>query len=373
MENNNKSDRRYELDWLRFIGIILLFFFHSARVFDINDFHINNFERDIGMTILSGSFIAWIMPLFFLLSGMAIFYSLRKRAVGVFFRERFKRIMIPFIFGILFLLSIHSYFEGLHKWGVTSTYFEYYFFRYFQLGVFPFIGYYLWYLLMLFFFSLLGLPIFLYFRKEENHKKIEKMANFLKKPGAIFLLGIPLLLTELIPHTLGFATFDFGGWQLPSYFIFLIYGFLFASDEKFKEIMEKNIGICSIMVPILLVLLGMTFFISEIFILFPICLAFAGIACLTLILGHANKFLNRKHDKLIFMNELVLPFYIWHQTIIVVIAFYIVGMQVFIIVKFLLLLAIGFPITLGLVLLVRTNNVTRFLFGMRLKKREQVE
>ena len=304
---------------------------------------------------------------------MAIFYSLRKREAGVFAKDRIKRIMIPFIFGILFLLSIHSYFEAVHKWGVTSTYFEYYAFRYFWLDIsraFNYFGYYLWYLLILFIFSIIGLPIFLYFRKEENHKKIEKLANFIKKPGAILLLGIPLVLSELITYALGLASGFYGGWQFASYFIFVIYGFLFASDEQFREIMEKNIVICAIAAPILSVLVGMMYAIIGIIILAHIFLAFAGIAWLTLILGLANKYLNKKYDKLNFLNEIVLPFYILHQTIIVVIAFFIVGLEGIVIVKYLLLVAIAFPITLGLVLLVRTNNVTRFLFGMRLKKKE---
>ena len=105
MEKQIKYERRYELDWLRVIAIVLLFFYHSAKVFDTTDFHINNNERDIGLTIFVGILTAWIMPLFFLLSGMAIFYSLRKREAGVFVKERIKRIIIPFIFGFLFVQS----------------------------------------------------------------------------------------------------------------------------------------------------------------------------------------------------------------------------------------------------------------------------
>lgn len=65
MEKNTKYERRYELDWLRIIAIILLFFFHSAKFFDTDDFHINNNEQDIGMTIFVGILTTWIMPLFF--------------------------------------------------------------------------------------------------------------------------------------------------------------------------------------------------------------------------------------------------------------------------------------------------------------------
>ncbi|MHA1525543.1 MAG: acyltransferase family protein [Promethearchaeota archaeon] len=367
-----KSERRYELDWLRILAIILLFFYHSAKVFDTADFHINNGERDFGLTIFVGIVTAFIMPLFFLLSGMSIFYSLRKREAGVFAKERIKRIIIPFIFGILFLLSIHSYFEAVHKWGVTSNFFEYYIFRYFWLDLLralTYFGYYLWYLLILFIFSIIGLPIFLYYRKEENHEKIEKLANFLKKPGAILLLGIPLVLSELITYALGLASAYYGGWQFASYFIIVIYGFLFASDEQFREIMEKNVVICAIVALISTPLIGIMYA-AGIIILVHVFVAIAGIAWLTLIIGLASKYLNKKHDKLNFLNENVLPFYILHQTIIVAIAFFIIGMEGIVIVKYLLLVAIAFPITLGLVLLVRTNNVTRYLFGMRLKKKE---
>lgn len=65
MENTIKNERSYDLDWLRIIAIILLFFYHSAKVFDKIDFHINNNEQNIGMTIFVVIVIAFIMPLLF--------------------------------------------------------------------------------------------------------------------------------------------------------------------------------------------------------------------------------------------------------------------------------------------------------------------
>ena len=35
-------ERRYDLDWLRIIGILLVFFFHCARFFDTLDWHVKN-------------------------------------------------------------------------------------------------------------------------------------------------------------------------------------------------------------------------------------------------------------------------------------------------------------------------------------------
>jgi len=46
------------------------------------------------------------MPLFFVLSAIAIYYSLKSRNNRQFLTERFKRLIIPLIFGIFILLRL---------------------------------------------------------------------------------------------------------------------------------------------------------------------------------------------------------------------------------------------------------------------------
>ena len=42
LEAKNNLDRRYELDWLRVIAIVILFFYHTGMMFVSWDWHISN-------------------------------------------------------------------------------------------------------------------------------------------------------------------------------------------------------------------------------------------------------------------------------------------------------------------------------------------
>ncbi len=364
-------ERRYDVDWLRVIAIFTLFLYHSAKAFDMTLWHIKNDVQSLGMTIFVAVLSAWIMPLFFILSGMSIYYSLRKREAGQFIRERVMRIMVPYLFGIFGLLYIHVYYEALF-WGYEGSFFKSYPLPYFTLEVFPWHGIYLWYLFYLFIFSLVALPFFMHFRKEENREKITNFMRIINKPGAIFLLLIPLIITEIVNRVMGLDTMGYGGWQIPSYFVILIYGYLFASYSKSNELFEKNIKIAVVIAPIASFISGAVYFAFFNILLFGIFWPLAGLSWLIIILGIGSRKLNFNHERLGFLNEIVLPLYILHQTVIVVVDYYVVSLDTVVIVKYLLVIALALPITLGLVMLVRTNNVTRFLFGMRLKKRLHV-
>ena len=86
------------------------------------------------------------------------------------------------------------------------------------------------------------------------------------------------------------------------------------------------------------------------------------------ILGFGRRFLSFKHKLLGFSNELVLPFYILHQTIIVAITFFVVNLNLIAIEKYLIIILASFSTVSILLLPIRQFNVLRFLFGMRFKK-----
>jgi glucan biosynthesis protein C len=62
----------------------------------------------LGFTLF-GTFVSgWIMPLFFAVSGIAVYSSLAKRIASQFVRDRFTRLMIPFLFvGLLVVLPVN--------------------------------------------------------------------------------------------------------------------------------------------------------------------------------------------------------------------------------------------------------------------------
>jgi len=68
-------------------------------------------------------------------------------------------------------------------------------------------------------------------------------------------------------------------------------------------------------------------------------------------------------------NELVLPFYIVHQTVIVSIAFHVFSWNLIVIDKYIIIALSSFGVICALLFLISRINVPRFLFGMRLRKR----
>jgi glucan biosynthesis protein C len=84
------------------------------------------------------------------------------------------------------------------------------------------------------------------------------------------------------------------------------------------------------------------------------------------IVGYAIRFCNKTPKWLATANELIYPFYIFHQTIIVVLAFYIVQWDASIVVKSITLLLSSFLTCVAICYyLIHPFALTRFLFGLK--------
>jgi peptidoglycan/LPS O-acetylase OafA/YrhL len=87
-------------------------------------------------------------------------------------------------------------------------------------------------------------------------------------------------------------------------------------------------------------------------------------------IGYAKRYLNRKHTIQNYINEAVYPFYILHQTIIVIVVFYVIRTGEPVLNKFLFTFITSFALIICIYhLLIRPYAVTRFLFGMKPKKK----
>jgi len=88
------------------------------------------------------------------------------------------------------------------------------------------------------------------------------------------------------------------------------------------------------------------------------------------ILGLGSRYLNFNNRFLNYANEAVLPFYILHQTVIIIIGFYVIQLGTGIAPKYLIVATSSFIVIMAIYeLLIRRVNILRFLFGMRLKKK----
>ena len=95
---------RRDDDWLTVPAMLCIFFFHCARFFNREDWHVKNNQLSDCMSLFVSIVVQWIMPPFFMLSGISPYYSLNSRKTGGFIANRLRRLVIPFIFGTFVLL-----------------------------------------------------------------------------------------------------------------------------------------------------------------------------------------------------------------------------------------------------------------------------
>jgi fucose 4-O-acetylase-like acetyltransferase len=121
--NESRLLRRHDMDWLRNMGILLLFPFHSARVFDYWDpFYVKNDQLSWGLSWFISVAGYWFMPLLFWLAGAAGWYALNKRSSGRYVKERFDRLFIPMVVGVLLIVPPQGYFARLNHEGAGGDY-----------------------------------------------------------------------------------------------------------------------------------------------------------------------------------------------------------------------------------------------------------
>lgn len=372
------STRRYDLDWLRVLAILLVFVFHTGRFFDMLDWHVKNPQTFYAMDVWSTFLANWMMPLIFVISGASTFYALGSRRVARFVKDRTLRLLVPLIVGIFSHIILQVYLERITHYQFRGSLFEFlphYFDGFYAFGGnFAWMGLHLWYLEILFVFSLLMLPLFVWLKNGAGARLLAGLAGWLARPGAIYLLALPVaaLLIWINPAS-PLGTRSFGGWSLPIYLLFFFYGFLLPADPGLTESLRRCRWV-SLALALALTLLafylmrdpGDPRFGSLRYVLEYGVFGLAPWFWIVTFLGLGAQYLNVKHPFLNYANEAVLPFYVLHQTVLLAVGFYIVQWPIPGALKFVLIGTISFAIVIALYeFLVRRSNLLRFLFGMK--------
>jgi len=387
METN---ERRYDIDWLRVLAFYLLILFHTGMLFVPWDFHIKNNPTSEWFESWMAFLSAWRLPLLFLISGIGVSYALRKRSVLQFAGERAKRLFIPLVFGMLVIVPPQIYVERITNGAQFANYFD------FWKTVFNFVPYpmggalswhHLWYVLYIFVFSLTMLPIFLYLRSEKSASVKERLAAFVKRnPNSIYpILMVPIFIIRLLLQRAFPTTHSLiGDWYFLLFtLVFFLFGYLITTVGSFWDVIvaKRKQSLIMAIVPILFMELfvwGPTFTImderTEFFYQFyGVINSFLIGAWLMAVLGYAKVYLNKTNKFLQWANESVYPLYILHQTVELVIAYFIIRMDLGIIPKFLLVVAGTFGISIGIYeLFIKRFNFMRVLFGLKTVKRDKV-
>jgi glucan biosynthesis protein C len=372
------ASRQYYIDWLRVIATIAIFLFHNARAYNYGDWHIKNAQTTLGATQFVEFMDMWMMPLFFVLSGAAVYYSLKSRSAGSFLKERFFRIVVPWIgIGIFVMAPPQVYLERLSHGQFTGSFLQ--FFPHYFDGLYTFggnfawMGMHLWYLMMLSLFSVVLLPLFLP-RARTGISRAQSIAVKLGRPWVLPLLWVPVAAAALLSKPLGLGfTEQMGSWDVLSYAVFFILGYVLLASTGLQEAIRKQ-GRWFLLAAVVFSALHLVlkFSIRPAFYEDVDIRLFATWGWIIGLFWLGGRCLNFTNRFLAHVNEMVLPFYILHQTVIVIVAYFVVQTALAIPLKYGITAVISFAVIVALYeLLVRRIGVLRFLFGMRKKAAAQ--
>ncbi|SEK83530.1 Peptidoglycan/LPS O-acetylase OafA/YrhL, contains acyltransferase and SGNH-hydrolase domains [Maribacter orientalis] len=324
-----KTFRRYDLDWLRVVVFSLLIFYHVGMFFVPWGWHLkNNIIYDwIKWPMLFLN--QWRLPILFLISGMGTFYALSKRTIWQFNKERFLRLGIPLLFGMLVVVPPQIYFERLAEGQFQGSYLHYLSTVAYE-GIYPegnISWHHLWFLPYLFVFSVLLSTIFVYIKKRKT-KIVDWFSKVIQKPFGLYIFTLPLYLLESLLEPFYDITHDLiNDWfNFFSSMTLFFFGFIMVSCGQILwieiEKIRKKAFILGILCFIGLLIIwqfedGYTRHFTEA--LLKIINLWSWILVL---LGYAAKHQNKPSKLLSYANRAVYPFYILHQTITVAIAYY---------------------------------------------------
>ena len=332
------AERRYDLDWLRIIAFGLLILYHIGMVYVEHwGYHYKSSYQSSWLANIMLMVNPWRMALLWMISGIASAYLLRKTGWWRFFLSRSHRLLLPLLFGVWVIVPPQLFVEMSANGDFSGSYLSFYM-EFLNLNSAAFAGYtsgiwphvdvnHLWYLRELWLFTVLMmllLPILLWIR---NRQWLAKVATTGRGVG--LLLVIPALLTAI--EVLAFPDVGSEGRRMAMGFAFLILGFLIALEEGYFALCARlrHIAAGGALASYA------TYLTVYHWVWIPSGGELDSVWGLRVValdhldrwlwlcagFGYAYQYLNRPHQWLPYLSAGVFPYYIIHQTLIVVGAF----------------------------------------------------
>ena len=389
------TTRAARVDVLRVALILGVVVFHATRPFDPFDFYVKS-DTEVDALGLAVLFVAlWGMPLFFALAGAAAWHSLGKRGPRAFARERVARLLVPFAAGVVLLVPPQLHAGALAR-GHHPSYFETLrdFFDVHWSWELPipidgevFEPAHLWFLAFLFVYTLMLLPLFHGIRRGRHGRALGWVEA--RPVTALLGLGVAAVLAEAL---LGIE--DTGGWNRWAYPCFLVLGFVLMARPAVAERVASRwrfltaAGVLAYLVLVATVggledrlgdaLLGgddagaIAWRAGQGAAGWLLALAAAAVVLRASPGGRSGSEPRPPGRWDEWAREGVLPVYLVHQTVAVVLAAWIVSWPVAAGIQWLTLAALTVACSLALYAVIRRFRVTRALTGMRAAGRSSV-
>ncbi|HYM50954.1 MAG TPA: acyltransferase family protein [Candidatus Limnocylindrales bacterium] len=369
------------VDWLKVLAVLGVFYYHSAMPFVLAPWMITNQDRSVVLTVIAGTGFYFGMPLLFLLSGAASSFAVRSRTTAAFLRLRFTRLVIPMIAGFLILSPIQAYFVLASK-GTAEPLWQYYphFFTTMQwfwnprwFGTY---GYHLWFLAFLFLYSVLIVPLIVLARRPDGRRSLSRFADLCDRPLGLLLFVVPLVLVQIALR----ARFPwYQDWTDFLYlFVFFACGYVILTQPRFEDIIARRAGALfrfALGLAVLFTLVTgpdlirhweLTPSFSVGWVAYQVVRTTGIWALVVALLAFGIRHLDYRTRLLDYASEAVMPFYVLHHPVIVVIGSFVLQANANLWVKHAVLTTTALACTLVIYELgVRRFAPMRWFFGMR--------
>lgn len=386
MSTQSPVARHADLDALRVIAIALLHLFHVGMMFNAWRWHVKNDVLLPGLTVPWEILHAFRMPLLMVVAGAGTTLALRRRSLGAFAGERARRLLLPLVFAMFVVVPPQIFVERIVQGLCHPTYLEVLAIPRFQgsyLDFYPmvlqfrpypagaFSWHHLWFVAYLFAYSLLALPLFAWLRRPSGERCLARFEAWFARGFRIGLLFIPLFLVQFCLRRFPQTGDLVGDPRILAYFgLLFLYGHLLA---RCPLLLERIVTLRGLSLGLGLLLLAILLPKGE----FPRPFEHLAVyACVWMVilaaLGYARRHIRTHGPWLARAQELAYPFYILHQTVIVLTGYALLRAPLGPWTKLAAVLVLSLAATALLCEGIRRTPFLRPLFGMKAEPRISV-
>ena len=343
-----KTERVHYVDNLRWITISLLVLYHACMAYNTWGEKNYIFFKDIKpLAFIIVLISPWFMPLMFVLAGISASYSLSKRGYGSFIGERFKRLGIPLLIGLIINTPILSYIADIthnHYKGNFIQHYVVFFSKFTDLSGYDggFALGHLWFLLVLILISLIACLII---KLLPQNKTV-------------------LLIAGIVLAVAGVATFDVKllGKPLITYLCAFLLGYYFFSKKEFvKKLTEFKWEFIAVFVITSFANAFLYIYVVGPKILNNICNYSSLISGVIALICIGHDYLNFTGKRTEKFTKLSYQYYIVHFPVVVLSQYFLSLTGMHIVLNFFLTLAVAYPLTYFICVLF--TKVKSYYFG----------
>ena len=364
------SGRIHYLDWLKVLIVYGILVFHVSLVFAYTTWLVGNDDKSLVLSAFAGFCFPWGIPAMFLIAGADAWFGLRSKRAGTFIWTRALRLLVPMAAGLAVLSPFQRFVTSHNPPPPLSELPAFYasFFRSMTFEPVPeWISRYwlhLWFLGYLFAITAFCVPLLGWMRRRGGARLVAACLRIGRIPRAsMLILGIPLLLSQAILRPI-FPAYQ--GWaDIATYTFVFAMGAILFGDRHFEAAIKGQIQWILTAGMLSAIALGVFMGSGGYRLVYTLAWGTDVWAWNLAVLYLGIRWLNFPSRALDYARESVLPFYVIHHPVVLVLASFIVTWQLGLWPKFTVILLLAFAATLLVYELgVRRWRVTRALFSL---------